>query len=77
MALITMLALDEIEIAAPVIAASPLLQDADLIRILLETTLEHQIAVARRRTNHFDTNAYINVWPVADCITERPTAYTA
>ncbi|MCC4293780.1 DUF2336 domain-containing protein [Brevundimonas aurantiaca] len=47
-ALINMLALDEIEIAAPVIAASPLLQDADLIRILLETTLEHQIAVARR-----------------------------
>lgn len=47
-ALINMLALDEIEIAAPVIAASPLLGDAELIRILVETTLEHQIAVARR-----------------------------
>lgn len=47
-ALINMLALDEIEIAAPVIAASPLLQDATLIRVLVETTLEHQIAVARR-----------------------------
>jgi uncharacterized protein (DUF2336 family) len=47
-ALINMLALDEIEIAAPVIAASPLLQDAALLRVLVETTLEHQIAVARR-----------------------------
>ena len=47
-ALIDMLALDEIDIAAPVIAASPLLKDAALIRVLVETTLEHQIAVARR-----------------------------
>ena len=47
-ALINMLALDEIDIARPVIAASPLLQDADLIRVLVEATLEHQIAVARR-----------------------------
>ncbi|WP_374387447.1 DUF2336 domain-containing protein [Brevundimonas sp.] len=47
-ALINMLALDEIEIARPVILASPLLQDIDLIRVLVESTLEHQIAVARR-----------------------------
>ena len=47
-ALMHMLALDEIEIARPVITASPLLQDADLLRILVEATLEHQIAVARR-----------------------------
>ena len=47
-ALINMLALDEIEIARPVIAASPLLKDADLIRLLVEATLDHQIAVARR-----------------------------
>lgn len=47
-ALINMLALDEIEIALPVIAASPLLKDADLVRVLVEATLEHQIAVARR-----------------------------
>jgi len=47
-ALINMLALDEIEIARPIIAASPLLQDGDLIRVLVEATLEHQIAVARR-----------------------------
>ena len=38
-ALIDMLALDEIDIAAPVIAASPLLKDAALIRVLVETTL--------------------------------------
>jgi uncharacterized protein (DUF2336 family) len=47
-ALINMLALDEIEIARPIIAASPLLRDQDLLRILVEATLEHQIEVARR-----------------------------
>ncbi|WP_307364922.1 DUF2336 domain-containing protein [Brevundimonas sp. SORGH_AS_0993] len=47
-ALINMLALDEIEIARPVITSSPVLQDADLMRLLIEATLEHQIAVARR-----------------------------
>lgn len=47
-ALITVLALDEIEIARPVIARSAELQDADLIRLLVEATLEHQIEVARR-----------------------------
>jgi len=47
-ALITMLALDEIEIARPVIAASPLLKEQDLLRVLLEATIEHQIEVARR-----------------------------
>lgn len=47
-ALINVLALDEIEIARPVIAASPVLQDHDLIRLLTEATIEHQIEVARR-----------------------------
>ena len=47
-ALIAMLALDEIEIARPVIANSPLLKDQDLIRVLVEATIEHQIEVARR-----------------------------
>jgi len=47
-ALINVLALDEIEIARPVIASSPLLKDADLIRLLIEATVEHQIEVARR-----------------------------
>lgn len=47
-ALVNMLALDEIEIARPIITSSPLLQNADLIRLLIEATLEHQIAVARR-----------------------------
>jgi len=47
-ALVNMLALDEIEIARPVILSSPLLKDGDLIRVLVEATLEHQIAVARR-----------------------------
>ncbi len=47
-ALINILALDDIEIAGPVIAASPVLQDRDLIRLLVEATIEHQIEVARR-----------------------------
>jgi uncharacterized protein (DUF2336 family) len=47
-ALINILALDDIEIARPVIAQSPVLQDADLIRLLVDATLEHQIEVARR-----------------------------
>ncbi len=49
-ALVHMLALDEIEIARPLIANSPLLKDADLLRILIEATIEHQIEVARRPT---------------------------
>src|SRR5579864_7698128 len=47
-ALINVHALDEIEIARPVIAGSPLLKDPDLIRLLVEATIEHQIEVARR-----------------------------
>lgn len=47
-ALINILALDDIEIARPVIAASPVLQDHDLVRLLVEATIEHQIEVARR-----------------------------
>ena len=47
-ALINVLALDEIEIARPIIAASPILKDHDLIRLLAVATIEHQIEVARR-----------------------------
>lgn len=47
-ALINILALDEIEIARPIIAKSPLLKDQDLLRVLMESTVEHQIEVARR-----------------------------
>jgi uncharacterized protein (DUF2336 family) len=46
--LVEVLALDEIEIARPVIASSPLLHDEDLVRLLTECNLEHQIEVARR-----------------------------
>lgn len=47
-ALINVLALDEIEIARPIIAQSPLLRDLDLVRLLVEATIEHQIEIARR-----------------------------
>ena len=47
-ALINVLALDDIEIARPIISSSPVLQDPDLVRLLTEATIEHQIEVARR-----------------------------
>ena len=47
-ALVNMLALDEIEIARPIIAHSPVMRDSDLMKVLVEATLEHQIEVARR-----------------------------
>lgn len=70
LALINVLALDEIEIARPVLSASPILQDDDLLRVLVEATLEHQIEVARRP--HLGGR-------VADAIIERgePATLTA
>jgi uncharacterized protein (DUF2336 family) len=47
-ALINALALDDIEIARPVISKSPVLKDHDLITILVSATIDHQIEVARR-----------------------------
>ncbi len=47
-ALIRFLAADEIEIARPVILASPLLADADLIDLLEHASIEHQVQVAQR-----------------------------
>ena len=47
-ALVNVLALDDIEIARPIIAQSPVLKDLDLVRLLVEATIEHQIDVARR-----------------------------
>jgi uncharacterized protein (DUF2336 family) len=46
--LVGALALDEIEIARPVIAGSPVLTDEDLVRILVQATVDHQIEVAQR-----------------------------
>jgi uncharacterized protein (DUF2336 family) len=43
-----LLALDEIEIARSMIAKSPVLQDTDLVRILIEGAVDHQIEVAKR-----------------------------
>jgi uncharacterized protein (DUF2336 family) len=47
-ALINILALDDIEIARPIIAGSPLLHDIDLVKLLLDGAIEHQIEVAQR-----------------------------
>ena len=46
--LINYLARDDVEIARPIIARSPLLEDHDLIRLLVEASLEHHIEIARR-----------------------------
>jgi len=47
-ALVNALALDDIEIARPIIAKSPVLSDPDLVKLLVVATLDHQIEVARR-----------------------------
>jgi uncharacterized protein (DUF2336 family) len=47
-ALINMLVHDEIDIAQPVITYSPVLADSDLLRLLVEATLDHQLTVASR-----------------------------
>ncbi len=47
-ALVNLLAMDEIEIARSVIARSPVLRDADLVRLLTEGAVDHQIEVAKR-----------------------------
>lgn len=46
--LVNLLARDDIEIARPIIANSPVLEEADLHRLLEEATVEHRIEVARR-----------------------------
>lgn len=46
--LVNLLARDDIDIARPIITASPVLSDEDLGQLLVESTVEHQIEVARR-----------------------------
>ncbi|WP_292054635.1 MULTISPECIES: DUF2336 domain-containing protein [unclassified Brevundimonas] len=46
--LVQLLASDEIEIARPVISASPLLTDEDLLKLLAECSTEHRLQVALR-----------------------------
>ncbi|MEH6697830.1 MAG: DUF2336 domain-containing protein [Brevundimonas sp.] len=47
-ALVNILALDDIEIARPILSRSPILNDEDLLAVLVQASLEHQIEVARR-----------------------------
>lgn len=46
--LLDMLMMDEIEVARPIIARSPMLRDEDLMKILVEATIDHHVEVARR-----------------------------
>lgn len=46
--LVQMLASDEIAIARPVISASPLLNDADLLHLLASASTEHRLQIALR-----------------------------
>lgn len=46
--LITTLANDEIDVAAPILSRSGVLQDSDLIEIARHRTMEHMMAVSRR-----------------------------
>ncbi|MCF8502540.1 MAG: DUF2336 domain-containing protein, partial [Rhodospirillum sp.] len=47
-ALICFLASDEIDVAYPILSQSRVLQDADLIEVIRNRTLEHQLAIAVR-----------------------------
>lgn len=47
--LVLMLANDEIAIAEPILRRSDVLQDEELIEIVHHRTVEHQVAIARRR----------------------------
>ena len=47
--LIEALAADDIEVARPIVAASPLLRDETLLRLLAQASLGHRIEVTRRR----------------------------
>jgi len=48
--LVKLLANDEIEVAYPILRASEVLKDEDLIEVIRHRTLEHQLAIAVRRT---------------------------
>ena len=59
--LVLMLARDEIEIARPMLASSPVLEDADLVRLLVESAIEHQIEIAcRPQLGHEVVNAILD-----------------
>jgi len=75
--LITLLARDEIEIARPVVAKSPVLTDADLIRLLLEASVEHRIEVARRPALGADVAAVIVDQADPDVVTALANNTTA
>ena len=46
--LVLLLARDDVEIARPLIAASPVLGEQDLIRLLVDASVDHQVEIARR-----------------------------
>jgi uncharacterized protein (DUF2336 family) len=46
--LVSLLCTEDIDIARPLIAQSPVLNDQDLMRLLRQAAIEHQIEVARR-----------------------------
>jgi uncharacterized protein (DUF2336 family) len=75
--LIVLLARDQIEIARPVLAKSPILTDADLIRLLLEASVEHRIEVARRPALGADVVAVIVDQAEPDVVTALANNTTA
>jgi len=56
-ALIRLLADDDIEVAHPILTRSPVLRDADLIEIVQNRALEHQLAIAMRYSVSEDVSA--------------------
>ncbi len=56
-ALIKLLADDDIEVAYPILTRSPVLNDTDLIEIVRNRALEHQLAIAMRYSVSEDVSA--------------------
>ncbi len=48
--LVSLLANDDIEVAAPILAKSEVLRDRDLVEIIQYRAMEHQVAIAMRKT---------------------------
>ncbi len=75
--LIRAFSLDDIQIAAPVLAQSPLLTEPDLVAVLKLASLEHQICVAQRPhlgTRVVETILDMGRVVVMTTLTSNPTA---
>lgn len=71
------LARDEARVAEPVLESSPALTHGDLVEIALEQTMEHRLAISKRRDIPESVTDALLVYeelPVLESVTQNPTA---